>query len=71
MNTQEIDQKIKEVLDSCDKTGLIFVCNKIQTEYGMDYCIGRVKSILLENRNLSLRNAISHLEAELIEQKLY
>lgn len=71
METSEINQKIKDILNNCEKNALVFICNKIQTEYGMDYCIGRVKDILLKNQNFTIKNAIAHLEIELIEEKLY
>lgn len=68
---ESIDSKIKNILSKCDKTALVFICQKVQTEYGMDYCIGRIKAILLKDRNFTIQNALSQLEAELIEQKLY
>lgn len=71
METNEIDNKIREKLMSCDKNRLVFICNKIQTEYGMDFCIGRVKDILIQNKDFTLSNALTHLEIELVEQKLY
>lgn len=71
METNEINEKIKQILNNCEKHSLVFVCNKISTEYGMDYCIGRVKDILLKNKQFTIKNAISHLEIELVEEKLY
>jgi len=71
METNEIDNRIKEILTNCEKNALVFICQTIQTEYGMDYCIGRIKDILLKNNNFTIKNAIAHLEIELIEQKLY
>lgn len=76
METQEqknekIEALIKQKLTDCDKSGLVFICQKISTEYGMNYCIGRIKSILLKDKDFTFQNALSQLEAELIEQKLY
>lgn len=71
MISQENKEKVKNMLKSCDKTGLVFTCRMIETEYGLNFCSNRLIELMLQYPTWSVDQLLGQLEAELIEQNYY
>jgi hypothetical protein len=71
MVSEEIKNQIKELLTSCDKTGLVFICKRVQTEHGLKYCTNRLIELVLLYPTWTMDECLGQLEAELSEQNYY
>lgn len=67
----EIQRQLEEFAKECSKNKMPFVCRMVSTDDGLKYVVERIKSIISANPDLSLDNALGHVELELNETSLY
>ena len=67
----KIEEKVLSLLGNCDTTGLIYICQRMQTEEGKKFVITRIIQIMEANQNYSFENALADLEVQLTDLELY
>jgi hypothetical protein len=60
-------QELESYISSCEKTGLVFVCKKIETEKGKNYVVSRVIEMLEKYPSFTIDNCLAQIESELSE----
>ena len=60
-------QKLNEYISTCEKTGLIFICKKIETEKGKEYVTNKVVELLNKYPDFTIDNCLAQIESELSE----
>lgn len=68
---KKINEKVETLLSNCDTTGLIYICKKMETPQGKEFCIKRIIQIMEANQHYTFENACADLEVQLTELALY
>lgn len=60
-------EKLQEYITTCEKTGLIFICKKIETEKGKEFVTAKVLELLKKYPSFTIDNCLAQIESELSE----
>ncbi len=68
---ENVKKELQEVIKNCSENKMPYVCKRIQTEDGLNYVTNEVISVIKENPDFSIENALGHVEISLNETSLY
>jgi hypothetical protein len=66
--SNENKEKVKALLQNCDKTGLVFTCRKCTTDYGLESCANRLIELIAQYPSWTIDQCLGQLEVELGDQ---
>lgn len=61
-------EKVKKLLQDCDKTGLVFTCRAVKTSYGLESCTNRLIELVAQYPSWTIDQCMGQLEVELSDQ---